>query len=116
MKKVIALVISLVALNASAQCIGTNTLATCYDNNGNTYQVNRMGGMTTVNGRNASTGSTWSETSNTIGNSTYTNGRAANGQAWNETQTNLGGGNRMISGRNSQGQSYSYSCNQFGCN
>ncbi|EHM2198236.1 hypothetical protein ABNK09_004221 [Salmonella enterica] len=71
--------------------------------------------MTTVNGSNASTGSTWSQTSQTFGNQTYTNGRAANGQSWNQTQTNLGGGSRMVTGTNSKGQSYSHYCNQFGC-
>ena len=115
MKKLIALGLFCVSSVASAQCIGTNALSTCYDNNGKTYQVNRMGGMTTVNGRNSNTGSSWSQTSNTIGNSTYTNGRASNGQTWNETQTNMGS-TRMIYGRNSQGQSYIHTCNQFGCN
>ncbi len=114
-KKLIAAIFLLSSSAAYAQCIGSNAMSTCYDNNGNTYQVSRMGGMTTVHGRNSNTGSSWSQTSNTIGNSTYTNGRASNGQTWNETQTNMGG-TRMIYGRNSQGQSYSHTCNQFGCN
>lgn len=115
MKKMIAFALFCASSVASAQCIGTKALSTCYDNNGNTYQVSRMGGMTTVNGRNSNTGSSWSQTSNTIGNSTYTNGRASNGQTWNETQTNMGG-TKMIYGRNSKGQSYNHTCNQFGCN
>ncbi|MDR1843935.1 MAG: hypothetical protein LBR63_09230 [Citrobacter amalonaticus] len=115
MKKIIALIFIGASFGASAQCIGTNALATCYDNNGNSYQVSRMGNTTTVNGHNANTGSTWSQSSNTIGNSTYTNGRASNGQHWNETQTNVGG-TRIISGTNSQGEPYTHTCNQFGCN
>lgn len=100
---------------ANAQCIGSNSFSTCSDNNGNTYTVSRMGNTTMVNG-NSSNGSSWSQTSNTVGNSTYTTGTASNGQNWNETQTNMGGGGRMISGTNSQGQSYSHYCTQFGCN
>ncbi|WP_312805628.1 hypothetical protein [Atlantibacter hermannii] len=116
MKKLIASLIAMTSFATAAQCVGTNAFSTCTDVNGNNYTVSRMGGMTTVNGRNSQTGTSWSQTSNTIGNQTYTNGRASNGQSWNETQTNFGGGQRMISGRNSQGQSYSYNCNQFGCN
>lgn len=115
MKKLLFLIIACASYGANAQCIGTNTLSTCYDNNGNTYTVNHMGNTTIVNG-NSANGSSWSQTSNTIGNSTYTNGTAANGNSWNEIQTNLAGGNRMISGTNSQGESYSHYCNQYGCN
>lgn len=115
MKSLIALVLSCTAFAAGAQCIGSDTFASCSDMNGNTYTVSRMGNMTTVNG-NAANGGSWSQTSQTIGNSTYTNGTAANGQSWSETQTNMGNGNRIISGTNSQGGSYSHYCNQFGCN
>ncbi|GAL60392.1 hypothetical protein EV102420_37_00310 [Pseudescherichia vulneris NBRC 102420] len=115
MKKVLILMLVCTSYGAAAQCIGSGALSTCYDDNGNTYTVSRMGNTTVVNGSSAN-GSSWSQTSNTIGNSTYTNGTASNGRNWNETQTNMSGGNRMISGVNSQGQSYSHYCNQFGCN
>ncbi|MFB5939875.1 hypothetical protein ACE6HT_13185 [Citrobacter freundii] len=116
MKIIIIALATLASSSAFAQCVGTRAVSTCFDDNGNSYQVNRMGNSTFVQGRNAQTGSTWSQNSQSFGNQTTTTGRASNGQTWNETQTNLGGGNRMVSGRNSQGQSYSYSCNQFGCN
>ena len=115
MKNILTLLLVSMSFGVGAQCIGTNALSTCYDNNGNTYTVNRMGNMTTVNGS-SSNGSSWSQTSNTVGNTTYSNGTASNGQSWNETQTNLGNGNRMVSGTNSQGQYYSQNCNQYGCN
>jgi len=101
---------------AFANCIGTSTMQTCTDNNGNSYQVNRFGNMTTVNGYNGQTGSSWNETSNTYGNRTVINGTAANGASWNENITNFGNGTRMIDGTNSQGQSYSHYCNAYGCN
>lgn len=115
MKKLLVLLLAFASYGANAQCIGTDALSTCYDNNGNTYTVNRMGNTTIVNG-NSANGTSWSQTSNTIGNSTYNNGTAADGESWNETQTNMGGGNRIISGTNSQGESYYHNCNQYGCN
>lgn len=107
---------ALVSQAAFATCVGTAALQTCNDENGNSYSVNRMGNMTIVNGYNAQTGSSWNQTSNTIGNTTYTNGNAANGANWNENITNMGNGNRMISGTNSQGQSFSKYCTSYGCN
>lgn len=115
MKGLIALVIFGASFGVSAQCIGTDAMSTCYDNSGNSYTVNRMGNTTIVNGRNSQTGSNWSQTTQSYGNQTYTNGRAANGQSWNQTQTNLGNGNRMITGRDSQGRNYSTTCTKQGC-
>ena len=101
---------------AFANCFGGPTMQTCTDNNGNSYQVNRLGNMTTVNGYNAQTGSSWNETSNTYGNRTVINGTAANGASWNENITNFGNGTRIINGTNSQGQSFSHYCTAYGCN
>jgi hypothetical protein len=97
--------------SAYANCIGTGTLKTCYDNSGNSYTVTKMGNTTTVTG--SGNGSTWSQTSSTYGNTTYTNGQS-NGRPWNETQQSFGG-QTSVTGTNSQGQPYSYSCNQYGC-
>lgn len=115
MKFIAFMLCAFTSISVSAQCIGTDAMSTCYDNNGNSYTVNRMGNMTTVNGHNSQTGSSWSQTSQTIGNQTYTNGRAANGQAWNQTQTNFGNGTRTISGTDSNGQHYSTTCTSIGC-
>lgn len=105
-----------VSTTATSQCMGSNTFSTCTDNNGNNYNVQRYGNTTSVQGSNASTGSTWSQNSTTMGNMTRTTGQASNGAAWTENRTELGGGNYVVSGTNSQGQSYSHSCNKFGCN
>jgi hypothetical protein len=98
-----------------ANCIGSPGFQTCYDNSGNSYQVNRMGNTTTVQGYNAQTGSSWNQTSQQVGNSTYTNGTAANGQPWNSTTMNMGNGNTMTYGTDSRGNSFQRNCNQYGC-
>ncbi|WP_341678379.1 hypothetical protein [Niveibacterium sp. SC-1] len=103
------------ASTASAGCYGTDAFKTCTDSSGNTYQVNKLGNTTTVNGYNAQTGSNWSQQSQQIGNTTITNGRAANGNAWNETTQNLGGGRTTTYGTDSSGRSYQRTCSQFGC-
>lgn len=101
---------------AYANCIGSPGFQTCTDQSGNTYSVNRLGNMTTVNGYNAQTGSSWRETANKLGNTTMINGTAANGQNWNETIQNFGNGNRAISGVDSNGNSFNHYCTAYGCN
>lgn len=116
MKKIIlATAALLISFSAFSQCIGTKEMSTCFDNNGNTYQVNRMGNSTYVQGHNSQTGTSWSQQTQTFGNQTTTTGRAANGQTWTQNRTDFGGGNYSVSGRNSQGQNYQQTCNQFGC-
>lgn len=111
------LALSLAALApcaASAACIGSDSLAYCSDDSGNTYNVRRLGNTTYVDGNNAQTGSTWSQSSQTLGNTTYHQGTAANGNYWNGTTTNLGG-TTYHQGTDSRGNYYSKTCNQFGC-
>ncbi|MFD0988222.1 hypothetical protein [Methyloligella solikamskensis] len=102
-------------LASEAACFGSDAFSTCSDSNGNSYTVQRFGNSTYVNGHNSRTGSSWSQNSNTFGNTTYHNGRAANGNSWNMTDQNFGG-TRSLSGTDSQGNSFNYTCNQFGCN
>ncbi|VWC01096.1 hypothetical protein BLA6860_04837 [Burkholderia lata] len=120
MKKTIGIVFLGIGLAASgavhANCFGSPAMSTCTDASGNSYTVNRMGNMTTVNGYNAQTGSSWRETANTYGNTTSINGTAANGQSWNETIQNFGNGNRSMSGTDSNGNSFSRYCTAYGCN
>lgn len=117
MKKTLTIAI-LFALSgvAHAGCFGSDSFQTCTDQNGNTYNVNRMGNMTTVNGYNRHTGSSWNESANTMGNTTIINGNAANGQHWNETEQNLGNGFVTRSGTDSHGRSFSQTCTPYGCN
>lgn len=112
----VAVLFAAFSTSTYANCLGGSAIQTCTDNDGNSYQVNRFGNMTTVNGYNARTGSSWNETANTYGNQTVINGTAANGASWNESITNFGNGNRLINGTNSQGQSYSHYCTAYGCN
>lgn len=112
----IPLVVLLLSFNVSAQCIGGNTYSSCYDDNGNEYEVYRYGSTTEVHGRNLSTGSEWSQESNTYGNITETNGIAANGNEWNSTRTDLGNGNYTLDGTDSNGDSFYYLCDNYGCN
>lgn len=101
---------------AQASCVGSDTMQTCMDSSGNNYTVTRMGNTTQVHGSNASTGNSWNQTSSTMGNTTITNGTAADGSSWNSTSTTLGGGFRSVHGTDSHGNSFSYTCNRFGCN
>lgn len=97
---------------AMAGCVGTDAFQSCFDGSGNNYTVSRFGNMMTMQGSNAD-GSSWSQTSNHLGNSVYTNGET-NGRSWNETQTTTGFGTTTY-GTDSHGQSFYQTCNQFGC-
>lgn len=116
LKSIVVAALIVMSGSAAAQCVGSNQFATCTDMNGNSYTVNRMGGMTTVQGMN-SNGNTWNETTTNVGGGmSMTHGTDSNGNSWNETQTNLGGGMHSVTGTDSNGNSYSHICSQFGCN
>ncbi|MFQ2440558.1 hypothetical protein ACSZMF_14220 [Aeromonas caviae] len=99
---------------ANADCIGSGSLKTCYDDSGNTYTVQKFGNSTYVNGSNSRTGSRWNQDSQRIGNSTYTNGRDADGNSWNSTATKMGN-TTIINGRDSTGKTFSTICDKNGC-
>ena len=98
---------------AQSNCLGGENLKTCTDSSGNTYSVSKLGNTTTVQGTNAGTGSTWSQTSSTFGNTTYTNGTAANGQLWNQT-TSTYGKTTSTHGTDANGKPFSKTCTQVG--
>jgi hypothetical protein len=75
----------LAASTASANCIGTGSFRTCYDDSGNNYTVNRMGNSTYMNGYNSQTGSNWSQQTHTYGNTTLQSGQDSRGNNWNTT-------------------------------
>ncbi|MGU5731431.1 hypothetical protein ACV1DR_21415 [Aeromonas jandaei] len=104
----------LISGTAYAGCIGSGSLKTCYDNNGNTYTIQKYGNSTSVSGYNSKTGSTWNQDSQKIGNSTFTNGKAANGQSWNSTSTKIGD-STIINGKDSDGKPFSAVCGKYGC-
>lgn len=114
MKKLVFLVAMISAFAANAACYGTGTYQTCTDNSGNSYSVNRIGDSTYMQGRNADTGSTWSQQTQRIGGSSFTTGRDADGNAWNSTTIQSPGGSTTY-GTDSNGRSFTRTCNQFGC-
>lgn len=100
---------------ASANCQGSGSFQTCMDSSGNSYNVQRYGNTTQVQGFNAQTGSTWSQTSQSVGNTALHNGTASNGNMWSGSSTTFGG-TTTHQGVDSQGRLYQRTCNQFGCN
>ena len=106
--------ISILGTAAQAACFGSSSFSNCYDDSRNSYTVQRFGNQTIMNGYNAGTGSTWSQNSATFGNTTYHSG-ITNGNSWNMTDQSFGG-MRSIYGTDSRGNSFNYTCTQFGCN
>ncbi|MBM3938950.1 MAG: hypothetical protein FJ333_09930 [Sphingomonadales bacterium] len=114
MKKIIVLAAFLVAVGvAQASCFGTGAYRTCNDAAGNSYSVQRFGNSTYMQGSNPYTGSTWNQSSQTFGNTTYIQGNT-NGNSWNQTITTMPG-MTIQSGTDSRGNSFSRTCNAFGC-
>lgn len=104
----------LAANGVQAACFGSGNLYNCYDNQGNSYMVNKMGNMTTVNGYNSNTGSSWNQMSTTVGNTTFQNGTSSDGGNWNQTIQNMGTV-RTYSGQDSDGNTFYRSCTNYGC-
>lgn len=112
-----AALILITPLTVQASCFGSGAFKTCSDGNGNTYNVQRYGNTTNMQGSNSYTGNTWSQNSQRYGNSTYTTGHDADGNSWNMQQHSLGNGFSTYSGTDSSGNTFSGSCNRYsGCN
>ncbi len=99
----------LVTFSASARCMGTGAYSHCYDDYGNEYDVQRMGGMTQVNGYNTRTGTSWTENTYDVGNTTIVNGRSSDGNSWDETIMHMGN-STLYQGTDSRGNSFSKYC------
>lgn len=115
--KITAVIFALLApavSNAQAQCFGSDSFTTCTDQSGNTYNVQRFGNTTTMQGYNSRTGSSWNQQSQTFGGTTFHSGQAANGNSWN-MQQNSYGGTTTYSGTDSSGQFINRTCGTFGC-
>jgi len=113
--KSIALIVlaSATAFAANASCFGSSNIYSCNDQNGNTYNVQKFGNTTNMQGYNASTGSTWSQNSQTYGNSTFIQGNS-NGNSWNQTIQTMPG-MTTYSGTDSSGNSFHKTCTAYGC-
>ena len=105
--------IALTSTPALADCIGTGNFKTCYDDSGNTYSVSKYGNTTNVNGYNSSTGSSWSQQSNKVGNTTFTTGTSADGNNWDSTTQKIGSGS-ITYGTDSNGDSFNSYCDAYG--
>ena len=115
MKSALIAAIALVTTGmANASCYGSSTNYTCNDASGNSYNVQKYGNSTNIQGYSAGTGSSWSQSSQTYGNTTQTYGNA-NGRSWNE-MTPTSPGMTNYSGTNSRGQSFNRTCTAYGCN
>jgi transcriptional regulator with XRE-family HTH domain len=99
---------------AVASCYGSDSFQTCTDESGNTYNVQRFGNTTHMQGSN-SDGSIWSQQSTTMGNSTLHTGTAADGGNWNMQQYRSGSGT-SYTGTDSDGNSINSYCTKYGCN
>ena len=98
---------------ASATCSGTDSFQTCYDASScNSYQGQRYGNTTQMNGYKAETGSSWNQTSHTIGNTTFHTGTCTDGNSWNSTQQEIGV-TTFYNGTDSQANSLSCSQSEF---
>lgn len=98
-----------------SNCTGSETMYTCVDpNNGNTYEITKYGNTTEVQGSSFS-GSTWSQTSETIGDTTYTTGYDKDGNEWTQTGEKIGD-TYYYNGTDSDGNTFSGSCDSYsGC-
>lgn len=110
-----SLALMLTAGTASAACFGSGAFQNCTDGAGNNYTVNRFGNTTIMNGSNARTGSTWSQQSNSFGNTTTHSGTASDGGSWNLMEQRAGS-SRFITGTDSNGNSVNRTCGIYGCN
>ena len=102
-------------ISDSSNCTGSETMYTCVDpNNGNTYEITKYGNITEVQGSSLS-GSTWSQTTETIGGTTYTTGYDKDGNEWTQTGEKIGD-TYYYNGTDSDGNAFSGSCDPYpGC-
>lgn len=114
MRRMITLIaLSLMPLPLTAGCFGTQALQTCTDALGNTYTVQRFGGTTYIEGRDAD-GLTWRQQSVTRGNDILHSGEISDGTHWTATERNLGAGYTRIEGIDTDGSTFLRVCNWLG--
>lgn len=102
--------------NGNSNCYGSDSYYTCDDlRSGNTYQITKYGNTTEVQGSNLSTRSSWSQTTNTYGNTSYTTGYDKAGNSWDQTTTHYGDDSYSYSGTDSDGNSFGGSCSYGTC-
>ncbi|MEI1702486.1 hypothetical protein V8P79_08575 [Acinetobacter baumannii] len=98
-------------------CYGTSYSDSCSDSNSrNNYSITKYGNTTEVEGSNYQTGSRWNQSTYDYGNGmTSTTGHDKNGNSWS-IDTQKVGDTTYYNGRDSEGKSFSYSCDSYyGC-
>ena len=93
MKTLFTALTIVLALTSTGQatCYGSSSFYNCYDHDsGNSYNIQKFGNSTNLNGYNLNTGSTWSQNSQTFGDTTIMNGFSSDGGYWNQTITPYG--------------------------
>lgn len=103
MKKILAIVVGLIAMPASAQCLGSGAFTFCSDASGNSYTTTRVGNQSYTTGTNSRTGSSWNQSTSRVGDWSFTQGQDARGRSWNSTTNPLG----FTNGIDADGNSYS---------
>ena len=101
------------AVSANASCFGSSNFYSCNDQSGNTYNVQRYGKTTNMQGYNSVTGSSWMQNSQTFGNTTRIQGNS-NGNSWNQTIQTMPG-MTTYSGTDSRGRPFFRTCTSYGC-
>lgn len=76
LKVIVAGSVLILGTAAQAACYGSGTSYTCNDASGNSYNVQKYGNTTNMQGYNAGTGSNWTQNSQTYGNTTQIQGQA----------------------------------------
>lgn len=99
---------------AGATCYGTGSFQTCNDSAGNSYEVKRYGNTTQAQGTNTQTGTSWRQSSRTVGNTAFHQGTASDGASWRGTSQFVGGAT-FHRGVDGQGRSYARICPAAGC-
>lgn len=105
-KAFLILAITSISTLASANCIKTGTITSCYDSqSGNSYTTYDFGNSSITNGSNANTGTTWTQNTTRFGDSSYSSGYSSKGTTWSQNTTRFGD-TSITNGNSSSGKSW----------
>lgn len=104
MRALLIAALALAATPAFANCYGTGIYQSCTSANGTSSFSS--GGTTSMLGYDAPSGTSWSGTASTYGNTTAYQGMASDGTTWSGQTNNYGSGYSSHSGISSNGSYY----------
>lgn len=105
MRALLIAVLAVAAGPAFASCYGTGAYQSCTNTDGTSGFSS--GGTTVMNGYDARSGTSWSGTASTYGNTTAYQGMSSDGTTWSGQSNNYGYGYSSHSGFSSDGSYYS---------